>query len=130
MADRIGGSFAPPLTKKEIEEYRKVAENARPQIKGIVNQLADLAELFQQTPRSKKKGTAHPSGTGQIVKLEEEEVKRIDQAVPWDYELEAMQKVLDTIEGRDKELRKAAFHLLWYAKELNLDREPLTNDRL
>jgi hypothetical protein len=28
------------------------------------------------------------------------------------------------------DLRNAAFHLLWHAMEITLDREPLTNDKL
>jgi hypothetical protein len=31
---------------------------------------------------------------------------------------------------RAGELRNAAFHLLWFCKELTLDREPLTVDKL
>lgn len=36
----------------------------------------------------------------------------------------------EVVDQRAKELRDAAFHLRWYAGQLFLDREPLTNDKL
>jgi hypothetical protein len=50
--------------------------------------------------------------------------------VPWRYEIEAMQRLFDGIDPAEKELRDAAFHLLWFVTELERDREPVTNDKL
>jgi hypothetical protein len=67
------------------------------------------------------------------VPLEQKYVEALDSVTPWMREL----NTLSTVNGDgplDKlpngELRDAAFHLLWHAKELTLDREPLTQDCL
>lgn len=65
-----------------------------------------------------------------ITALTPDLVKQLWDAVPWAYELNAMQALFDTIPDESKVLRDAAFHLLWYVKELEKDREPLTADRL
>jgi hypothetical protein len=67
---------------------------------------------------------------GQIVPLHPAEVERIWDHVPWDHELDGIQRLFDAIPASQKDLRNAAFHLLWYAKELAHDREPITQDKL
>ena len=127
---RVGGSFAPPITADLLSEYRAAAESSGDQkVKDAVLQICDMVDLFQQTPASRNGGTPHPSGRGMVVPLEEAEVERIWDAVPWDYECDAIQSLFDTLSA-DSPLRNPAFHLLWYAKELTLDREPMTADKL
>lgn len=135
MPIQYGGSFAPPLTADKLKDYRKLVAKSSPEIKEAIEKLCVMAELFIQTPPSKNGGKPHPSGKGVIVPLETEEIKRIWDHVPWAYECDAFQSLFDTLPSGPKgspeyDLRNAAFHLLWYAKELTSDREPLTNDRL
>lgn len=228
--DRMGGSFAPPLPPDKVKQYRKLADKAPLHIRDVMHQLCDMVLKFYQTPPSKAPGRPHPVGIGEIVPLEQAEVERMWDLVPWDgQELEggmkapaecatyqemfdqlekeatirnsqridtwmlAMQeKVLnayyddggkfyrqliraiqegqawlevispeerkridkemakarecrqemnDCMAGKEceglpypaletTELRDAAFHLVWFAKELSGDREPATNDKL
>jgi hypothetical protein len=86
MAPRrhYGGSFAPPLPAAKLKEYAALARSAPPPVKDAVLKLCEMVEIFQETPKSKKRGTPHPAGKGFIVPLEEDEVKRIWDHVPWD----------------------------------------------
>lgn len=134
MADRpmqYGGSFAPPLPAEKLVAYKALAETADPQTKEAMSVLAKMLEEFRKTPESKAKGTPHPSGLGQIVLLEGEEIKRMWEHVPWQEELDMYAALFDKIDPvGQKELRDAAHHLLWFGRELCLDREPITNDKL
>jgi hypothetical protein len=102
----------------------------------------------------------HGSGVGTMVRLQEDHARTLDEHLPWDHELDAMANLFDRLptgleelpavggegvhpQAKDhglkrhavtdphaRDVRNAAFHLLWHAKELCLGREPLTNDRL
>lgn len=128
---RIGGSFAPPLDKAKLARYRELAGTAEARTRDAMLQLCEMVQAHQGLARSKKKGTPHPSGVGVVVPLEAAAVKELDPLVPWPDELPALAAAFDRIDPRhSKELRDAAFHLLWFAGELCRDREPLTTDRL
>lgn len=129
---RIGGSFAPPLTAQNLKTYRELANTAPdPRVRDAMLPLCEMVEAFQKTPESRRSGHPHPSGAGTIIPLEDAEIKRIWDLVPWDYECNALGELFETIPANtEKPLRNAAFHLLWYARELTLDREPLTTDKL
>lgn len=126
---RIGGSFAPPISADTLSSYKGVAGSASPQVKEVMLKLCQMVEVFSQTPASTLPGAKHPSGTGTIVPLAEAEKERIWNMIPWDYECDAYQNLFDQI-PTDSPVRNPAFHLLWFAKELCMDREPLTKDRL
>lgn len=125
---RPGGSFAPPLDITKLEEYKVLADTADPQIKEAMTTLIVMLEKFWETPESVEPGVPHPSGRGTIIPLEKAEVERMWDYVPWKEELDMMGGIFDKIDTGT--LRNAAFHLLWYGRELCLDREPITNDRL
>jgi hypothetical protein len=128
---RIGGSFAPPLDAAGLARYRELAEAASGQVKDYMIELCDMLALFWQTGESRNGGTPHPSGRGTIIPLEDDEIKRIWDAVPWPNECDLIGQVFDGIPADTQaDLRNAAFHLLWYARELAADREPITNDKL
>lgn len=127
----IGGSFAPPLTPAKLKQYVELAADASPQVTEAMAVLADAVEAYWKHKPSKQAGTAHPSGRGFIVPLEPETIKALDSAVPWNEELEMYAKVFDRIDPvAQRDLRNAAFHLLWFGRELFLDREPITADKL
>lgn len=131
LEPRIGGSFAPPLTPEKLERYRELAGAASPRVRDAMLQLCEMAQAHQGLRRSKRKGSPHPSGRGQVVPLEAEAVEHLDPLVPWPDECDALAGVFERIDPRaEKETRDAAFHLLWYANELTRDREPIFNDAL
>ncbi len=124
----IGGSFAPPLNVGKLAAYKSKIESCDdPQIKEVLLKLHKMVEVFNETPSSSLDGVPHAL-RGTIIPLEEQEVKRIWDYVPWDYEIEAYKILLERLPNG--ELRNAAFHLLWFAVELEKDREPITNDRI
>jgi len=135
----LGGSFAPPLSKETLAEYRTAAESAEPRIREVMLKLCRMIEVFQETPESSLPSQPQPLGTlrtldgrlvaPQVVPLEEAEVQRIWDDVPWDYEIEAYRTLFDSLLA-DSPLRTPCFHLLWFGTELEKDREPLTNDKL
>lgn len=127
----VGGSFAPPLPPETVGGYRALASSASPQVREWVLKFCDMVDHFRLTPDSKRPGVRHPSGKGLVVPLEKVEVERIDEHVPYDEEIEMVKVLFDGIDPvSQKELRDAAYHLLWFACELALDREPITSDKL
>lgn len=134
MAKRyIGGSFAPPLTDELLAGYRTLIDAQPPQtlLRDALEHLYRCVMQWWELPESKRKGKRHPVGVGFIVDLEEDHAKALWEAIPWDHELDAMARLFEAIDPKgERALRNAAHHLLWHVKELNLDREPLTNDKL
>jgi hypothetical protein len=131
MAQRFGGVFAPPLTADKLATYRELAATAHYQVRDAMLALCDMVAKFQETPESTAPGTKHPSGRGVMVPLSDAEVLRIWDVVPDEDELKLYGDRFEKIDAvTEKPLRDAAFHLLWYGRELFLDREPMTKDKL
>ena len=107
----------------------------------------------------KEAGELHEVGVGRIIPLGEKTVKALEDYIPQDYEISGMQSHFDklpngtsgskTVESEDfsdgvaraktvsivsdrtaKDIRDAAFHLLWFVKELQSGRVPITTDML
>jgi hypothetical protein len=149
----IGGSFAPPLTDEKLAEYELLAkECADRKAAGYMADLCKMVRVFRETPESTEKARKHPVA-GLMVPLSEAEVKRIWDFVPWAEECDLMGAAFDKLQAGecaenarllevarlsgadapsllDTRTRDAAFHLLWFARELEKDREPCTNDKL
>lgn len=126
---KVGGSFAPPITAAQLAQYKEIASLATEQVREVMLNLIKMVEVFQQTPRSSLASDVGPVGIGMLTPLENEEIQRIWDLVPWDYECDAYQGLFERIPP-DSQVRTPAFHLLWYARELTMDREPMTNDML
>ena len=151
-----GGSFAKPITDQDLVTYKQLADSCTdPQSAGYMRDLIKMMEEFRKTPKSTQPGTPHLSGRGTIIPLEPAEIKRIDPVVPWASECDLMGKCFAKLPVGDENLppgeytaaqleahantlndydsgrvRNAAYHLLWYARELTNDREPITTDTL
>lgn len=127
MAARIGGSLAPALTDDVLSQYSMMIERLpEGPIKDALQTLVGCVHEWWSLPESDEVGSPHPSGRGVIVPLTAEVKDAIYELIPWSHELDAIQGLFDTIPATDHVLRKCAFHLLWYVRELNLDREPIT----
>jgi hypothetical protein len=93
-----------------------------------------MIEAFRETPESKREAFDHPVGqlsetgrTPSVIPLEAVEVERIKQHVPSDEDCNLISSVFRRLRG---ETRNAAYHLLWFARELSQGREPITQDKL
>lgn len=136
--------FAPPLTDELLSRYEVLTEalpDGRGELRDALRECLRAVKLWWGLPESKRKDVSRftlrhrgKDGTFEVRPLEDAHVKALWDAVPWPYELDSMQALFDRVfEGPDapgKELRDCAYHLLWHARELCLDREPLTQDAL
>lgn len=125
----IGGTFAPPLSDEKLAAYEGIAATASPEVKDAMGTLQACVRKWWALPDSTGVNrTPHPSGRGAIIPLDDHIAKELWDSIPWTHELNAIQGLFDGIPSDQTELRNAAFHLLWHVKELDLDREPITND--
>lgn len=132
MAKRqIGGSFAPPLSDELLDKYQALIAQSQGAIKDTLTTLLTCCRKWWELPESVGGGNAHPSGRGFIVELDHAIKESLWDLIPWPHEIKAMESLLNTLDPiGQKDLRNAAFHLLWHVKELDLDREPITTDKL
>lgn len=132
--------FAPPLTDELLANYETLVATLpaeRAELKDAMQQCLACVKAWWELPAStrtdgetfdirhrgeKRKYTVTP--------LESEQVQRLWDVTPWMRELVAIEPLFDALPLAEKELRDAACHLLWHAKEITLDREPLTSDKL
>lgn len=146
----VPGCFSPPLTDELLLEYRSLIATAAEPVRGAARQLLAMADAFLETPRSTERPEILPMVAmkdGQVITkaecrpLEDAEVERMWDLVPWKDEAarnrhgafddDHCDQYGELFEGLPAgDLRNAAFHLLWYARELARDREPMTNDLL
>ncbi len=123
----IGGSFAPPLNDEKLTHYEALAGACSDeQCQDYMQQLCKMLRIFWETGESGKRPVKTQLGVT-VVPLEDAEVERIWDFVPWESECDVMGRAFDRLAG---ETRDAAFHLLWYGRELAQDREPTTSDRV
>lgn len=128
---RYGGSFAPPVSDETLATYDNLAADAPTPIGDAMRRLLTMLRKFRETPASTAPSAPHRSGVGVVRQLETAEKERVADVVPQRDELEMFAARFDTLDPmHNKALRDAAFHLLWFACELKLGREPCTNDML
>jgi hypothetical protein len=132
MTRRIGGSFAPPVSDETLASYdRQIAALPDSPIKSALQTCLTCVKQWWELPESTGGGRPHPVGVGYIVDLDKQHQATLWEAIPWKHEIEAIQKLFDDIPAdTQRDLRNMAFHLLWHVKELDLDREPMTADKL
>jgi hypothetical protein len=135
--------FAPELTDERLARYEVLANalpDSRGEVRDAMRECLAAAKLWWQLPESKgdRKDQSldvrhqNKDRSVKLTSLTPDLVEQLWDAVPWPYELDAMQSLFDrTFQGREEaELKDACFHLLWFARELCLDREPLTQEKL
>ena len=137
--------MAPPLTDAKLAAYDKLikdCDDAR--VADAMAMLMKCVKAWWVLPESKRESRGlvlmhrdDPAKerkpiTVPVTPLEETHVASLDAVTPWMAELDHLSK--GDVGLFDKlplgELRNAAFHLLWHVKEITLDREPMTMDKL
>lgn len=134
--------LAPKLDSDGLEVYRSRANSAGDgPVRDSMLELIAMIEKYWEVPVSDSTSETKPlpcplDVCGKQVteltmkRLSQDQVQRIWDKVPWENELNAMGDVFQGISAEtDKTLRDSAFHLLWYGRELFLDREPITMDQ-
>jgi hypothetical protein len=133
--------FAPELTDKKLEEYKTLIDSVledKAELKDVLNTLYTAVMTWWVLPDSKKSVKRWEFNTTEGTKvygeeqlLDDEHVQKLWEVTPWMRELIAMEPLLDSISPTsEKSLRDCAYHLLWHCKELTLDREPMTSNKL
>lgn len=133
--------FAPPLTDELLARYRVLSVDLEQSpVRDAMLELLACVEKWWELPESTRKDVTrfaiqHQGKPAEfaVQPLEEQYVKELYDVTPWMYELEGVSNSQGTgiFDGLPAgELRNAAFHLLWHVKEITLDREPLTQDKL
>ena len=125
--------LAPPLSDEKLAAYADLA-TGQPDgpVRDAMCCLLDCVKIWWELPESTEASTPHLAGKGRIVPLTADLKAKLFDAIPWDHELAGIQTLFDALPndpGPAKQLRDAAFHLLWHVKELNRDREPITLDK-
>lgn len=131
---RIGGCFAPPLTDEILTKYRQLinAVPAKTQLREALEDCFSCCGKWWELPESTNgKGSPHLSGKGVMLDLDDNIKADLWDHIPWDEEIATFDKLFDGISPTSqRDLRNAAYHLLWHVRELNLDREPITTDKI
>lgn len=130
----VGGSFAPPLTDDLMAAYRAMFDKVDPQsqLRAALDVCYACCSKWWELPESTNGNTKmHPTGRGVIQALDDSIAKDLWEHIPWTSEIDTFANLFERISNEtNKPLRDAAHHLLWHVRELDLDREPLTKDKL
>jgi len=121
MAERViivCGSTAPPLTDELLDKYETLAAIADTSIKHAIHKCLACVFKWWNLPESNKQT------------LDPEIATILEEYIPWAHEIDAIQQLFNNIPSNQMDLRDAAFHLLWYVRELDFGREPITTDKL
>jgi hypothetical protein len=135
--------FAPPLTDELLEKYRLLivaqhGDPAKAELKDALEACFACVLRWWNLPASKERPTTwqtrRPDGSPSHfdeTPLSAELIQQLDATTPWLSECKLYQQLFGELPlstPAEKELRDAAFHLLWHAIEITHDREPLTSD--
>lgn len=106
---RAGGTFGHEIDEAKLARYKELAAGAPEEVRYYMNQLIEMVEVFKKTGPSKLPGTPNPATQNArtldgrkipqslIVPLEEEEIRRIYDYVPYPKELDVISKVFDEL---------------------------------
>jgi hypothetical protein len=131
--------FAPPFSDDLLKTYEKLITDVKEsELKDYLKSLYKCVNHWWGLPDSKetpvkKWAFKRSNGTdviGHEQPLDTKIKEDLYEVTPWMRELLAMESIIGSIPNADKTLRDCAFHLLWACKELTLDREPMTIERL
>lgn len=119
---QVAGCIAPPLTLETLASYRELAKSAPAPVADAMLRFCELAEFVLAHP---------PAGEGFLAPLTEAEVTAYWDLCPFMDECLLLEARFESIDAQSqKTLRDAAYHLSWFAKEIALDRVPMTTDKL
>lgn len=100
--ERIGGSFAPPLSDEVLAGYKSLAARLEPVYRDAIERLLAVVLLWWELPESTGGGRPHPVGRGFIVDLDDEIKQKLWEPIPWAHELDAIQKLLEGLQASEQ----------------------------
>ncbi len=133
--------FAPELSDSKLESYKELIEDHEDrEVKDMLSGMLSCVSQWWELPESKQEGrkwvlnrTDGDEAHFMEVPLEKEHIKELWEVTPYMRELNTYSNPegtgpLDKLPNG--ELRDCAFTLLWYCKEITLDREPISQDKV
>lgn len=99
--ERIGGSFAPPLSDELLARYKSLRDRLEPVYRDALSTLLACVELWWELPESTGGGRPHPVGRGFIVDLDDEIKQKLWDSIPWGHELDALQSLLENLQSSE-----------------------------
>ena len=129
--------LAPPLSPGKLGAYKALAEGCdNKRCRQEMLALIKMVEVSRETPESSIPAINHPVGvlssTGRVprvIPLEQQEITRIRDLVPTRDDCDLISSVFRQL-PKGTDIHNAACHLLWFARELSQNREPITQDKL
>lgn len=123
--------LAPELTDEKLARYADlIAALPASRAKSVAEECLACVRAWWELPASHMRAEralriVHKGKTHEIdiTPLTRELADKLFDVTPWTEDTVAMGAALDSLTG---EVRDAAYHLLWFATELSLDREPMT----
>lgn len=132
--------LAPALTEEKLAKWQELINNLQmgSELRDALETLFKCVEAWWNARESTEKHVVAATGAGfvsgpdvRLQKFDGELKDLLFETTPWMKELKLYDDLLESIHPEsEKELRDAAFHMLWFAKEICNDREPLTLDRI
>lgn len=125
------------ITDESLARYRQlIDEMPRSAVRDTLDEFHRAVAKWWELPESTK---AEPrlwntSGGRKLTEqpMDQEIIDELFELVPWPEEMPAKAELINQhfANQPETELKRAAYHLLWYATELSLDREPCTMDKV
>jgi len=140
--DRIPvACFAPPMTAEKLKGYGTLVATtaAKSELGEALRRCLACVQAWYALPASTRTDTDKFAITDKgaeitytVTPLEKAHVASLWDVTPWMSELNLLSNATETglFDSLTGDLRNCAFDLLWHAKEITLDREPLTQDCL
>jgi hypothetical protein len=135
--------FAPPLSDETLAKYKIAIDLLPPEqneLKDAMNICFLCVEKWWDLPESTRKDVDRynivfggKNTVFEVQPLEKTHIEELFSVTPWMRECNSIRILFDELPNNTKEeheLRNIAFHLLWHAMEISLDREPLTINKL
>jgi hypothetical protein len=132
--------YAPPINDTKLADYTALiaAMPASPVKDSLQKLLACVKAWFALPDSTRTDGaTIDHIHNGQPITVKEvpftqELIDQLWDVTPWMHELAGLSTTTDDglFDLLSGPVRDCAFHLLWHVKEITLDREPITLDKL
>ncbi|OGT59914.1 MAG: hypothetical protein A3E01_10750 [Gammaproteobacteria bacterium RIFCSPHIGHO2_12_FULL_63_22] len=144
--------FAPPLTDAALARYEELTlalPESRRELRDALATCLHCVKAWDRLPEStlpaaSRMDLATIGKTCDVVPLPPEQIEALWDVTPYPRECQPLEDLFNTlptgranadgsgdiVDPAAKELRDAAFHLLWHVKEIAHDIEPRTADKL
>lgn len=129
--------LAPALSDELLSRFKSLiqSQEERSKLRDYLDTLLKCVEAWWNIRESTLETVTAVAQTGpttghkvQLQELDNGVIQSLWNTTPWMEEILLMEEEFSSL--TDGDVRNMAFHLSWFAKEITLDREPLTVERI